>query len=265
MKKVLLRILYIILILILLGGILFYFNQEKIIFYPEKTASDFNYTFSSPFEEVYLTTEDQKKLHALHFKAENPKGVVYYLHGNAGNLEGWGDIAPLYLDLNYDVFILDFRGFGKSEGKINSENQFYADADLGYDYLIKKYPEEQIVVIGYSIGTGVASYLASIHQPQQLILQSPYYNLEEVSKTLYPFLPRFLLKYKFENDQFLPQIKVPITIFHGNADRVLFYEDHSKLKNLLKPTDNYFTLEGQGHAYMNENKVYAGKLKDLLK
>ena len=118
MKKILLRILFVILIIILLGGILFYFNQEKIIFYPEKTASDFKYNFPSDFEEVYLTTEDQKKLHALHFKTENPKGVVYYLHGNAGNLEGWGDIASLYLDLNYDIFILDFRGFGKQESDI---------------------------------------------------------------------------------------------------------------------------------------------------
>src|SRR5690606_20934021 len=126
------------------------------------------------------------------------------------------------------------------------------------------YPEDQIVVIGYSIGTGVASYLASIHQPQQLILQSPYYNLEEVAKTLYPFLPRFLLKYKFENDQFLPQIKIPISIFHGDADKVIFYEDHSKLKELLKPSDYYITLEGQGHQAMNENEVYKEKLKDLL-
>lgn len=265
MKKILLKIFCISLLIILLIGLLFYFNQEKIIFFPEKTRADFSYNFPSDFEEIFLQTNDGIKLHAMHFKVDNSKGVIYYLHGNSGSIQGWGDIAGIYLNKNYEVFILDYRGFGKSEGKIISETQFYSDGELGYEYLKQFYSESDIVIIGYSIGTGVASYLASKHQPQQLILQAPYYNLDLVAKTQYPFLPRFLLKYKFDNHLHLINTKVPISIFHGNADKVLFYEDHSKLKNDLKPTDQYITLDGQGHQAMNENEVYIRKLDELLR
>lgn len=265
MRKLIFKIIFGISGITLLGGGLFYANQEKIIFFPEKTDSNHIYSYSSKFEEVYLTTSDDKKLHALYFHAENPKGVVYYLHGNSGNLEDWGDVAGIYLELNYDVFILDYRGFGKSEGKISNEKEFYADAELGYDYLKNKMDESKIVVIGYSIGTGVASYLASKNNPQQLILQSPYYSLTEVANSLYPFLPSSLLKYKFETHSYLDQIQQPISIFHGDDDKVIYYEDHSHLKNHLKPTDLYVTLEGQGHNAMNENPIYIQKLKELLK
>lgn len=264
MKKILLYISMGIVGIFLTLAFLLYFNQEKIIFFPTKTPSDFTYNFNSDFEEIYLTTPDSKKLHALYFKVDTPKGVVYYLHGNSGNLEGWGDVAQVYLDLNYNVFILDYRGFGKSEGQIENEEQFFQDAQLGYDFLKNNFAENQIVVVGYSIGTAPASFIAYKNSPQQLILNSPFYNLKTVAKRHYPFIPRFLLKYSFDNQYYVSQTNVPISIYHGNQDKVLFYEDHSKIKDKLKPTDRYITLENQGHQAMNENSVYREDLKTLL-
>lgn len=241
-----------------------YFNQEKFIFLPTKLEKDYTFQFEDEFEEIYLETTDEIKLHSLYFKTESPKGVVYYLHGNSGDLSGWGDVAEVYLHLEYDVFILDYRGFGKSESDIKNEKQLYEDVQLGYNYLKNKFNQNQIIVVGYSIGTGAASYLANKNSPKLLILQAPYYNLTEIGKIRMPFVPSFLLKYKFENNKNIQNTKCPVYIFHGDADKTIFYEDAVKLKNHLKPTDEYITLKGQGHNGVNENLEFLRKLEKLL-
>ncbi len=197
-------------------------------------------------------------------KLKTPKGVVYYLHGNSGNLSGWGDVADLYLDLGYNILIMDYRGFGKSEGKIQNEKQFYNDVQLGYNYLKEIFEENEIIVIGYSIGTGAASHLASTNHPKFLILQAPYYNLTEVMKTQIPFVPSFLLKYKFENNQNISKTKCPVYIFHGDEDKVLSYTQSKELKKALKKKDEYITLTGQGHNGVNKNYEFHEKLRTLL-
>src|SRR5687767_8882118 len=138
---------------LLLGGGL-YFGQESMIFHPRKLAADFRFQYDSKFEELTLTAKDGTRLNGLLFKTDSAKGLVFYLHGNAGALDTWGDIADTYTSLHYDIFILDYRGFGKSEGEIKSEEQFYSDIQLAYDSMKNLYAENNIVIIGYSIGTG---------------------------------------------------------------------------------------------------------------
>lgn len=250
----------------IVGLTLIYFNQEKFIFLPTKLASDHSFQFEHNFQEINLETADNKNLHSIYFKTTHPKpkGVIYYLHGNSGDISGWGDVSGVYLNLGYDVFILDYRGFGKSEGKIKNEKQFYEDAQLGYEFLKKKFDEGQIVVIGYSIGTGAASHLASENSPKMLILQAPYYNLTEMAKTRMPFVPSFLLKYKFDNQKQIENTKCPVYIFHGAEDKTISYEDAVKLKNYLKNPENYFRLQGQGHNGINENPEFIEKMKEIL-
>lgn len=264
MSKLILQIILTLLGIYILICLLLYFNQEKFIFLPTKLEKNYTFQFENDFEEVALKTADGINLHSLYFKSDQSKGVMYYLHGNSGDLSGWGDVAGVYLDLGYDVFILDYRGFGKSEGKIRNEKQFYEDVQLGYDYLKNKFEEDDIIVIGYSIGTGSASYLAHKNSPKLLILQAPYYNLVEVGKSRIPFVPTFLMKYKFENHKNIQNVKCPIYIFHGDADRTIYYEDAVKLKKHLKPTDQYITLKGQGHNGVNENLEFRTKLALLL-
>ena len=95
---------------------LLFFFQEKLIFFPEKLGKDFNYVFDQKFQELHIQTEDRKMLHAVLFKSDRSKGVIFYLHGNAGSLHSWGQVANTYTNLQYDVFMLDYRGYGKSEG-----------------------------------------------------------------------------------------------------------------------------------------------------
>lgn len=165
--------------------LLMYIFQEKMIFFPQTLAKDFTFRHYRNFEERYVEMEDGTDLHSLLFNAENPKGVVFYLHGNAGSLEGWGSVAENFIDLGYDVFIPDYRGYGKSEGAISSEVQMHRDMQTLYDYLKADYPENSLIVLGHSIGTGMAAKVASENNPKLLILQAPYYSIPDVKTTLH--------------------------------------------------------------------------------
>ncbi|WP_223810816.1 alpha/beta hydrolase [Paenimyroides baculatum] len=191
----------------------------------------------------------------MYFETESPKGAVYFLHGNAGNLSTWGNVAPLYLESGYNVFITDYRGFGKSEGTITDQTQLFSDAQLGYDFLKKDFKERpnHCCRILYSIGTGIPSYLASANNPKLLILQAPYYNLKTEMKSSFPFLPTFILKYPFENNLNLSKVKSPTFIFHGDKDYVITHENSLKLKAVLKEKDSVIILKNQDHIGINDN------------
>jgi uncharacterized protein len=244
--------------------ILLYFFQEKLIFFPEKIAKDYKFQFNQKFEELNFKTSDDKLLNGILFKADSSKGLIFYLHGNAGSLKSWGAIAQTYTSLNYDLFLLDYRGYGKSEGGISSEKQFYNDVQLVYDILKKKYTENKIIILGYSIGTGPATKLASTNNAKLLILQAPYYSLTDIMHHNYPFVPTFILKYKFENYKFIKECKMPLVIFHGNNDEVIYYNSSIKLKALFKKTDTLIALEGQGHNNMSDNLRYQTELQKML-
>ena len=234
------------------------------VFKATKLASDFKFDYNQDFEEVNFSSFDDKNLHGLLFKAQNPKGLVFYLHGNAGNLSTWGNISEIYTNLGYDIYILDYRGFGKSNGNIENEDQVNKDVSLVYRNIIKKYDQQKIVIIGYSIGTGPASYLASNNDADKLILQAPFYNFTELSSQAMPFMPNFLKKYSFKTNTVITKIKFPIYIFHGNKDQVINYENSVRLSKLLKPNDYFFTLNNQNHIGINENEDYQQQLKLIL-
>lgn len=249
--------------LLILAGIL-YLVQEKIIFFPQKLDTNYRFEFQSEFEEINIKTKDETLLNGLLFKSENSKGLVFYLHGNAGNLQNWGGIAKPYTDLNYDVFIWDYRGFGKSEGKINGQNQWFEDSQVVYDEMKKRYAENKILILGHSVGTGLAAKLASTNHPKRLILLTPYYNFPDLVKNKYPYVPTFLLKYKLETNKYVKECPMSIVIIHGDVDEVIYYGSALKLEQELKPGDRLITLKNQGHNGITENPEYIDQLNKIL-
>lgn len=235
---------------------LVYFLQEKLIFYPEKLSKDHRFAFNQPFRELSFSMKDGKSLHGLLFKADTSRGLIFYLHGNAGSVDSWGEAAKFYTDAGYDLFMPDYRGYGKSEGSINNQSQFYSDVQAAYNSIKTHYDEDSIIILGYSIGTGAATWLASQNNARLLILQAPYYNLSDMMRHYYPVLPTFLLKYKFATNQFLPQCKMPVVLFHGDVDEVIYYGSSVKLSKLFKAKDTLITLKGAGHNGMSELDDY---------
>lgn len=264
MKKRIIKILTLLFsIYIFLCGFLFFF-QEKLIFFPQHLDKNYKFLFGQQFEELNIKAKDGKLINGLLFKTDNSKGVIFYLHGNAGSLSSWGNVAKTYTDLNYDIFIIDYRSYGKSEGEINGQNQLFEDNQTLYNELKKRYNEDKIIVIGYSIGTGLASKLASTNSPKLLILQAPYYSMTDMMKQRFSFIPTFILKYKLTTSEYLKDCKMPVVIFHGNSDEVIYYGSSLKLKEEFKKQVTLITLNGQGHNGMTDNEEYKKELRKIL-
>jgi pimeloyl-ACP methyl ester carboxylesterase len=162
------------------------------------------------------------------------------------------------------VLMIDYRGYGKSEGEITSEEQFMNDVQLVYDSIKQYYEENKIVVLGYSIGTGPAAKIAAENHPGMLVLQAPYYSLTDMMRRNYPVIPTFILEYKFETFAYLKKCTMPVVIFHGDEDHVIPYHSSVRLKEHLKPSDRLITLKGQGHNGMTDNPEYRSVIKFLL-
>ncbi|MDW9382914.1 alpha/beta fold hydrolase [Chryseobacterium sp. JV558] len=264
MRKMLLGIFAFFLIAYVMLCVGIYFYQEKIIFYPEKLPENYKFNFTGDFEEITVMTQDKKHLNSVLFKAQNPKGVIFYLHGNAGSLKEWGGVAELYTNMNYDTFILDYRGYGKSEDKIKNKEQLFSDVESAYKELLKRYPENKIIILGYSVGTGLAAKLASMQNARLLILQAPYYSMEDEMSQKFSFLPKFLLKYNFETGEYLKTVKSPVVIFHGDKDEVIHYKASLKLKNNFKKDDSLIVLKDQYHNGITDNLDYQNAMKVIL-
>lgn len=265
LKRRLKQIITILIALYLMIRASLYFFQEKLIFLPTKLSQDYEYQFNYPFEELFLETDENVSINALHFKAKNPKGVILYFHGNAGDLSRWGKITEYLVALHYDVLIMDYRTYGKSTGKL-SENALYDDAQYCYDYLLKQYKESKITLYGRSLGTGIASYLGSKNNPKQLILETPYYSIEDVAKYRFPIFPvKHLLKYKFPTYQYLPKVNCKISIFHGTEDLIVPYNSGKKLSKLNIENLNFITVEDGSHNDLINFEIYNTAIKTILK
>lgn len=210
--------------------------QERFIFIRFRTPSGYRYKFPGLFEERLLTADDGATLHALYFRATAPKGVILYFHGNTGSLKRWGKVAPRFVRMGYDVLMPDPRGYGKSRGKLNEE-ALHADAEQWYAHALKTWREQDVVVFGRSLGSGLAVPVAAQHHPRLLILETPFANLYDVATNYLPILPyRFLLRYPFRNDKAMKRVSCPVYILHGKLDMVVPYASALRLYAAVPPT-----------------------------
>jgi uncharacterized protein len=245
-------------------AVLFYYFQEFFIFHPSKTRYKYNYRFPTHFKELFFDTPDSGHIHALHFFADNPKGIVYYLHGNAGSLKEWGWLYKDYTDRGYDLLLIDYRGYGKSKGKL-SEKALHGDARFVYDYIKQSFSEEQIIIHGRSIGTGIAVKLASENHPKALVMESPYYNLKDVAQKAVPLVPvELLLRFKLKSNEFIKKVKCPIYIVHGTNDGVVPFKSGEKLYMAAPENASFTPIEGGLHNNLSQFDEYHLLLDKIL-
>lgn len=263
MKKIIVKGIIVVSATYAIACLTLYIWQEKLIFRPHKLEAGYVFQFDQPFEELSIKTDDGETLSGVLFKSDSSRGLIFYLHGNGGSIASWGSVARAYTDLNYDVFFIDYRGYGKSSGSIQSQAQLFHDNQVAYHFLKTKYTEDKIIVLGYSIGTGLAARIASENNPRLLILQAPYYNLTEMMRVRFPFIPTFILEYKFATNEYLKTCKMPVVIFHGDNDRVIDYSSSLRLKTDF-PQINLITLPGQGHNGISDNEIYRTELRKIL-
>ncbi|RNC85812.1 MAG: alpha/beta fold hydrolase [Balneola sp.] len=244
--------------------IYFYSIQNAILFNPTKLEEGhiFNYPFE--FEERYFDVTDGARIHGILAKSDSSKGLVIYYHGNGGSTDTNPEKFTLFLDNNYDILYPDYREYGLSTGKLKDEDDLVGDMKIVYDEMKKEYSENQIIVLGYSLGSGVAALVAAENDPKELIIWTPYYSMVDMKNMSYPFLPSFLVRYPLRTDLALPRIDEPITIFYAGEDTRLPVERGVKLNKYLDDNDEYIMLEGQGHNGVFHNPVLQEKMKEIL-
>lgn len=251
--------------LFLLLCLLVYLIQDKVIFFPEPLPYNYSYVFPFSFKEYFLDEDTGGVINVLHFKPEGiaSKGIVIYFHGNAGNLALWGLRAENFLSQGYQVVMYDYKGFGKSRGK-RTEKSMYRTAEHVYQFTKTLGDFEQIVFYGISLGSGFATYLATKHPCDQLILETPYYSILSMGQRMLPFLPiRWLLKYHVRTDLNLPKVSCPITLIHGDEDELIPFADSLKLKK-ENPHIELITIQGGTHNDLDLKEEYHEVLEKTL-
>ena len=239
-----------------------YFLQERLIFNPARLSPDHKFTIPDVQEVTVLVAGAE--LSALHLRLPEPKGVVFFLHGNAGNLQTWLTSVDFYRRVNYDLFIIDYRGYGKSSGKIESEAQLHEDVRTAWNKISPLYAGKKLVVYGRSLGTGLAVRLASDVQPDLTVLVSPYESLKAMGDAHYPWLPGLVNRYPMRSDQWLPKIKGPVIIEHGDLDTLIALSHGDTLKQLRAGTE-LVVVTGAGHNDIHKFPKYLDTLSDRLK
>lgn len=247
--------------LVLVTGI--YLFQDKLVFQADKLEKDYSFEFSEDFIEITIIPTQDQEINALIFSIDNArlKGTVLYFHGNADNMQRWGEYAVDFTSQGYAVLMIDYSGYGKSSG-IPSEETLYRNAEETWLWAQHHLPSTDFIIYGRSLGTAVASHLATNYKAKQLILETPFYQLNQARLSwLFPFG----LKYKFPNYQYLQNVASPITILQGDQDRIVSYESAAKLKEFLKPGDNFILIKGGKHKNLRDFKNYHLELSKTLK
>lgn len=265
-RKKIFRWLKVIVLLYSLIGIALYYLQEKFLFHPEKLSDAYVYDFKVPFEEVNIPFNNTDTVNMIKFFPADSirRGVVVYFHGNKENIERYARFAGNFTKHGYEVWMEDYPGFGKSRGE-RTEKKMYQQALQVQKMAAAKYGKDSIILYGKSLGTGIAAYVASVSNNQRLILETPYYSIPSLFSCYAPIYPTGKMSnYKIPANEFLAEVKYPITIFHGTDDGVIPYRNAARLKKIIKPTDEFITIKDGTHHNLNDFEVMKKKLDSLL-
>ncbi|HSN10056.1 MAG TPA: alpha/beta fold hydrolase, partial [Hanamia sp.] len=247
-------------------GIVLYHLQENLLFHPKALAKDFQFKFDIPFKEVNIPMNETDTLNLIQFFPSDsmPKGVVIYFHGNKGNVTRFAQYAINFTSQGYEVWMPDYPTYGKTTGKLTEENM-YKQATEVYKLAHSKFSADRIIVYGRSLGSGVASHIAANHDCARLILETPFFSITDLFSHYAPIYPvNRMSHFKFPVGENLKEVKAPVTIFHGKDDGVISYDAASKLKTVLKPGDQFITIENGNHNHFTESPVFQSKLDSVL-
>ncbi|HZN48786.1 MAG TPA: alpha/beta fold hydrolase [Ramlibacter sp.] len=244
-----------------------WFRQESLMFYPVPLPADYPLAQAADIEERTVEVPGAR-LSVLHLRVPQPKGVVFFLHGNAGNLAGWFSNADFYRQANFDLVMPDYRGFGKSTGSIASPEQLRADVRAVWEAVAERYRGKRVVLYGRSLGSGLAADLARQlsaegRRPDLTVLVSAYSSIRELTAEYYPWVPSALVRYPLDTSSHLPGIAGPVLLLHGERDTLIGVHHAHRLRQVL-PTARLVVVPGSGHDDLHASPVYREQLRAAL-
>ena len=254
-------------IVYVLSGVVLYFLQDYVLFHPVSLKKDHNYDFPEKHKDINIPITENSNLNIVQFFSTDTitKGVVLYFHGNKKNISWYAKYPPYFTKHGYEVWLIDYPGFGKSTGKL-TEQTLYNWANYMYNFAHTRFSADSIIIYGKSMGTGIAAHLASIQPCKKLILETPYYDYPSVIKHYIPVYPiEWMLHYKIPTHDYIEKVIAPITIIQGTDDWLVTYNNAKRLKPFLKQGDEFVTIEGGSHNDLYKFKETIEKLDSLLK
>jgi fermentation-respiration switch protein FrsA (DUF1100 family) len=256
---------------IYLGLLLFlYLYQDHLLYLPDLPSRKVDITPENAglaFESVTLTAEDGVKTDGWFLPHPKARATLLFFHGNAGNISHRLDSLALFHSLGLSVLIIDYRGYGRSEGRPN-EAGIYRDADAAWRHLVdtRQIAPEHILLFGRSFGGAVAAYLASRHPALGLILESTFTSAPEMAAQLYPWLPaRWLTRFKYDSRGRLADIHMPLLVIHSRQDDIIPFSHGETLYAEGRPPKQFFELNGShNYGVMADIKRYRRALDEFI-
>ena len=231
--------------------------EKYIIYVPERAIEMTPQTEGLAFEDVWFPTSDGAKLNGWLVRAADARFTLLWFHGNAGNISHRVDNIKylhryLASPLCPNIFIFDYRGYGRSEGSLSdlSEEATYRDGDGALAYLRGRQDlaHTKLVYFGRSLGAAIAVELARRHPPAGMILETPFTSIKDMARVILPFLPvGGLLRTKYDSLSKIREIRVPLLVLHGDRDDVVPYEQGRRLFEAANEPKTFFTIRGAHH------------------
>lgn len=247
--------------------------QERLLFKPEPIGSDANLQVPG-LTQAWLDVPGAR-LHTIHYQpalvngTRQTKGLVFFLHGNVGNVATWFPDPTFWRESGYDLFMVDYRGFGRSTGHIDSEAQLHDDVWRAWQHIAPQYKDKGLktVIYGRSLGSGLAvklaAHVAAQGSPDLLVLVSPYTSMTALLHLHYPWLPDAALRYPLASDQVIGQVRSPVLIFHGLDDPLIPAAQSQALKARARQAQ-WVGLPGVAHGDVHHDAQYLQRLREAL-
>ena len=242
-----------------------YIYQRSLLYHPIEN-NYYGDKMTVEVKKVKISTEDNIELLAWYHKKDIKRfKTILYLHGNAGSLENRIHKINHFNNMDINFLLLAWRGFSNNQGT-PTEQGLYIDARSAVKWLINEgVNEENIIIYGESLGTGVATEIAQNKKFAGVILESPFTSMIAAAKSKYPIFPiKLLLKDKYESDKKIKNIKSPILIMHGEVDTIVpFWMGKEMYELANEPKYSYFPKYDDHMLEYNENLLNI--LKDFIK
>jgi len=244
--------------------------QAKLLYYPDIPSRKLT---ASPkdigldYESVFITTSDGVDIHGWFVPAQQNRGTLLFFHGNAGNISHRLDSLKIFHDLGLATLIIDYRGYGRSQGSI-SEQGTYLDAEAAWNYLTqtRNVPARQVIVFGRSLGAAIAAYIAAGQKPAALILESAFTSVPDMAARLYPVFPvRLLSRFQYNAKKILGSVSCPVLIIHSPDDEIIPYDNSEILfKSALEPKKFLEIQGGHNEGFLVSGRTYIDGINNFI-
>ncbi len=246
-------------VLFVLYAVLLVGCEKKIIYHPSKFPEGYWNPSSMGLnvQDVSFQSEDGIKLHGWFVASPNARATLLWFHGNAGNLSHRLDNIQRLLPLNINIFIFDYRGYGKSEGTPD-EIGIYRDSLAAYNKVLELegVSVDSLFLFGRSLG-GICAVETALNNPARgLILESVFTSASDMSRKIFPLIPLgWAIRSKLDAIGKVPQIKLPKLVLHGDRDEIVPFDLGRKLYDAAADPKSFYTIEGAGH---NDTYIMGG-------